>query len=855
MANDKYKLTFIIDADGRTAKQELAAVAADVNKLGGRMTAIFGGAIPVAGALAAGVGAVATAAAGLGLAMFNITKTAAEFGSTIYDATQKTGLGATAISSLKVAAETSGASLENVTKGIARFAKDYKGTSSDLQSELGKVFKQIADAKPGFEQLTLAQKNFGKGGADLIPVIRSFDGDLDGLIKHMEELGVTIDDEAAIAADQFGDQMDILNAQLAGVGRTIGTALMPEFMAMASGISNWLTSNKSEIAEFAARTATVFSNLIHGFNTVKNWIDNNSTYLRIAAGFLTLGNSEVALAVGKGLVSFLDMVSTPRGAGRGTEGMGAAYVGRYNPDGDPGGTKAGKAIRPKVESDAEFRKFFSELGFNVVRTYGRAINAGSPHTYGGAADLSIRGKSSDEIFMLMVKSLEKGYRVFDERKPAPGVKQTGPHVHVENAKTSLMKESRFLGLGFSPDQVAYLRDLDQKRLGKASGKDGFESFVAKNTEAQQKAVSGILKSAREVLNEWLKAEKTGMDERLEIRRTEADMAEEILRGQLQQGTITEQEYIERVGQLRVDMLQDERDEIEKQLSTRETVQKIAVLDLKIATAKLEKENAIAVALEKQADALYKMGGTSAAGALGTLRDSRPADKQGSIFDDIDAATGKIRTFQDVLSGLGSTASDIFMQMGQGLGQMLSAWVMMGDQADVSMSKMVASVLAGVAAQAATLAVFHLAMGIVALTPWGAAMYGSPTNHFIAAAMWGGIAAGAAIGGRALAGNSGKGSVSGGASYSSGGSGSTSQANMSPMSRASSTAFFSGRDTSTDRLTRAIENFNAKVDAAKPGDVFIRGMKASRGAVGQQVVADIRTNARTGTDLGRSLGIR
>jgi len=59
----------------------------------------------------------------------------------------------------------------------------------------------------------------------------------------------------------------------------------------------------------------------------------------------------------------------------------------------------------------------------------------------------------------------------------------------------------------------------------------------------------------------------------------------------------------------------------------------------------------------------------------------------------------------------------------------------------------------------------------------------------------------------------------------------------------------------DRLDTQITKFNEKVDSAKPGDVFIRGMKANRGAVGEQVAADIRSNSATGTKIGRAIGIR
>ena len=70
MGLDDYKLKFIIDADGRTAEQELDNVYAKVNKLGGSFTASFGGMIPVAGAVVGSIAAIGTAAAAVGVTLF-----------------------------------------------------------------------------------------------------------------------------------------------------------------------------------------------------------------------------------------------------------------------------------------------------------------------------------------------------------------------------------------------------------------------------------------------------------------------------------------------------------------------------------------------------------------------------------------------------------------------------------------------------------------------------------------------------------------------------------------------------------------------------------------------------------------
>ena len=109
---------------------------------------------------------------------------------------------------------------------------------------------------------------------------------------------------------------------------------------------------------------------------------------------------------------------------------------------------------------------------------------------------------------------------------------------------------------------------------------------------------------------------------------------------------------------------------------------------------------------------------------------------------------------------GQTATTVFtavlgatQALAQGIGEMVGQWVLLGSEADISMQKLVATVLAGVATQAATLAVFETALGIAALTPFGAVLYGSAAQHFQAALLFASIAVGAALIGRAVAGNS------------------------------------------------------------------------------------------------------
>ena len=95
-------------------------------------------------------------------------------------------------------------------------------------------------------------------------------------------------------------------------------------------------------------------------------------------------------------------------------------------------------------------------------------------------------------------------------------------------------------------------------------------------------------------------------------------------------------------------------------------------------------------------------------------------------------------------------------LAQGIGNMVQQWVLMGNAAEISMKKMVAAVLAGVAQQAAVQAIMELGYAFAALAK---AIFGDPlageeaTLHFQSAAIFGSLAVGAGLIGRAVAGNS------------------------------------------------------------------------------------------------------
>ena len=246
----------------------------------------FGG-ITSGASLAAG--AVAGLVAGLAAAykaLFDFVNKVAEAEGHIFDLSQQTGLSAVTISALKFSADESGGSIDNLTGYVSKFSKTVEEASrgseeakeklkrlgidpqeaiKDLDGALGKAFKTINDATPGVKQNGRAMDAFGKSGADIIPTIKSFNGDLGQLIGTATEFNAIISDEAAAAADRFQDNLHRLNVQLEGIKRQMAEQFMPTMLASMREFNYQLKNNEGLVA----RWGNTLKNVLASWNVIQ----------------------------------------------------------------------------------------------------------------------------------------------------------------------------------------------------------------------------------------------------------------------------------------------------------------------------------------------------------------------------------------------------------------------------------------------------------------------------------------------------------------------------------------------------------------------------------------------------------
>lgn len=878
-----YKLKMTILADGYQAKSEIKSVDDQITKMGGGLASGLGGLAGPIGLAAAGLAGVATAAVGATAAVFNLTKQAAEYGSVIYDAKTKTGLHAETISTLSLAAKQADTDLNSVTGGIAKFAKtvgaaadgsadaakklkDFGVTPqeaiNDLDGTLDKVFRRIYEAKPGIEQITLAQKAFGKSGADLLPIIDQMGGELESTRKKFEAMGLTISDKDAAAADEFGDQMTLLGAQIEMAGIKIGQSFMPAFLNMANSLSNWLSQNSGEITHWAGVAAYGFETVIKGagvaIDALKNYYSGYKNFMEgIGLGFL----------VPKPFIAtYLDeqyqksLTGQPNYTGKGAR----AFSPSLDLDLSDGGRTGG--IKPPKTTDDQFRKFFQDLGFTVNRTFGEAINKGSLHPSGKAIDISVRGKTEDDIAKLIAAAIEKGYRFVDERVKQPGIISHGQHLHFEQnygEKPSIFADASMYG-GVPLD---LLKQLDESRRGKGP--------------ASERSITDFYKKQN---TETLATVRDGLEKEVALRQSFTETQKSLIEQVAAQGLFSEKDAFEARTKLDEDFLNFKLEQLKKEGEAVEgnadleadVAQRMALLQDEITRShaknvldRIELSNKEIQKIRDEHKALEE---------LEELRERSQSARDHGKFKDAGERVrpedqfAKLREhFSDSSNDFGVAAVDAatlaFQQLGEAVGNAVQAFVLYGN-AGASVRQVTAQILASIAQQAAVQAIYELAQGlaVLALAFFGVPNAGpSATAHFAAAAAYGLIGGVAAIAGRAVAGDSFK--NKGGSGSGKGGPGSTgaysygtgANQDQTPYTRASQNAYVSGRDDNharfvADAIDRLNDTITQRLQNAKAGDVLTAGIQQRPGLIGNTVVSDVKRNSGTGTSLQRAMGV-
>lgn len=806
MAIGDYKLKYQIDGDSKGLKAELKEVDGLFGKLSGGLTSSLGPASAVLGGIATGVAAIGTAAVITGTALFNLTRSAAEYGSQLFDFQQKTGLAAETISALDIAAKQSGSSLENISSSTAKFSKllgsaadgneqsrktleELGVTSTDLDEALNQVFKTIADAEPGVQQMTLSQKAFGKSGADMIPVVNQMNGSLKNFTEEAKKLGLTLTDADIKAADEFGDTLDQLSGQVKVAAATFALQFAPVLTEGMQMISIAFVQNQDVVRTWGETTGRTIRNVAYAFEFTNGYIDQfNEKASTIAPALREVGAgvdttliipmdraADAIDRVTKALIKLklLTPATEGSGASKSQEGGGFALpsIGDFDSltGGKVGGASGDAAARQRARESLANAEMSARIQLenihldNVEKAYSDTL-----------------GKLREEF----QKTGDKAR--FLEESTAALASRNSAIQEISDLLNSL--EFQQLGIYSGPQADALEAKQRQRvdRLNDTMKKNVDENF--RLIEAGNTKVTEALKKGEELVAEY---RNKMLEEAIDLNWKRIEQEEELLR-----------------------------------LMQASSEWRTSVMDGKAPTGTSKEIN------------------KSGIGQVGDILTN--------IMGEDDA---------EAFRGLSDIVTSSFDQMGQAAGSALEAFILFGS-AGGSFDKFAAQMIASIAKMAVIQAIWNTAEGLakLALAYFGHPTAGpSATAHFAAAAMYAGIAGVATGLGRAVAGDNFKQGSANGYDAEAGlgsSSGRTRAEDLRPYSRASDDAYMSGSRRREDtEMLDAIRSFAKIVRTAKPGEVFVAGMKANPGAVGRQNVADIKRNSSIGSAMGRAIGLK
>ena len=194
-------------------------------------------------------------------------------GDAFNDMATRTGIAVESLSALSYAAKLSDTSAEGLQSSLFKMAKFLDGVrsgSSEAASTLHELglsasqmlaaspeqqFAMFADAIKSIQDPSLrvaaAMKVFGKGAAEIIPLLLEGSAGINAMVREAEDLGVVMSGETAAAAAATADSIDRLTAAFDAASVQVGAIFAPVVEGVANTLAFLAGANRELIQTFA----------------------------------------------------------------------------------------------------------------------------------------------------------------------------------------------------------------------------------------------------------------------------------------------------------------------------------------------------------------------------------------------------------------------------------------------------------------------------------------------------------------------------------------------------------------------------------------------------------------------------
>lgn len=243
------QLTIEMAANVARLKTDMAAAR---NTVEGTMTSIR----KAAGLAQTALGAIG---AGLSIAAFSgWIKGAINAADEANKLAQKIGITVKEIGGLQLAFKQGGVDAESMQTALAKLnknivagdsafkalgvsTKNTDGSFRSTSSVLADVADRFTSTQDGAAKTAMAIDIFGKSGAALIPVLNAGGNSIREFQALADQLGLTLSEETAVAAEKFNDTLSLIGMGTRGVANQVMAELLPTLQTLAGEFLNLMT--------------------------------------------------------------------------------------------------------------------------------------------------------------------------------------------------------------------------------------------------------------------------------------------------------------------------------------------------------------------------------------------------------------------------------------------------------------------------------------------------------------------------------------------------------------------------------------------------------------------------------------
>jgi len=208
--------------------------------------------------------------------------------------------------------------------------KTATGELRPLEDTMLDVADRFATMEDGAQKAALAQKLFGKSGAELIPFLNQGRKGIEELSAEARRLGVVMSQDQVAAAEEFNDSLLRAKQAATGLRNQIAGALLPSLTVLMQRFSEWMSTgdNATRVITALGQAATIAGVALGAMAALK--IVGVLQSLSAAASAATMMFKLKAMAVGRSTLAMVAnlQASVTLVGGLRTLGIVGALVGR-----------------------------------------------------------------------------------------------------------------------------------------------------------------------------------------------------------------------------------------------------------------------------------------------------------------------------------------------------------------------------------------------------------------------------------------------------------------------------------------------------------------------------------------------